>query len=67
MLGCHIDRISMSAEDNGKSVSLSEDLTISYTTSATLSYRSYDPVKKVRGRAMTAEVPTSEKEAGKTA
>ncbi|MDP9901043.1 type VI secretion system tube protein Hcp [Variovorax ginsengisoli] len=67
MLGCHIDRISMSAEDKGKSVSLSEDLTISYTTSATLSYRSYDPIKKVRGRATTAEVPTSEKEAGKTA
>lgn len=66
MLGCHIDRLSMNAEDNGKSVQLSEELTISYTTSATVSYRSYDPVKKIRGRAMTAEIPTSEKEAGKT-
>lgn len=64
LLDCHIDRIALSAEDGGKSVSLAEDLTISYTTSATVSYRSYDPIRKSRSRATTAELPTSDREAG---
>ncbi len=59
LLGCHIDRLSLSAEDDGKSVSLSEDLTISYTESVTISYRSYDATKKTRGSATTAEIPNS--------
>lgn len=61
LLGCHIDRISFSADDSGKAVDLSEDLVISYETSANLSYRAYDPVKKMRAGVMTASIPASEK------
>ncbi len=65
LLGCHIDRISFGADDSGKSVDLSEDLVISYETSASLSYRAYDPVKKMRAGVMTALIPASEKDATK--
>jgi len=64
LTGCRIDRISLSASDSGKSISLSENLVISYTDKATLKYRPFNRVTKVRGNASTADIPPSDPSKG---
>ncbi len=49
MLGCHIDSIDLEIADDAKQVKVSESIELSFTTSATISYRSYDKVKKGAG------------------
>ncbi len=66
LLGCHIDKISLSADDAGKEVTITEDLVLSYEKSANFTYRNYDAAKKARSSAKTAQIPPSEKDPGKT-
>lgn len=58
LVGCHIENIALSADDSGKSVSVTERLTISFEESVTFHYRSYDSSTRSRPKAMTTRVET---------
>ncbi|MDY0745966.1 type VI secretion system tube protein Hcp [Paucibacter sp. R3-3] len=57
--GCHIDKIDLSASDSGKTIALSEDVTISFTKQAGLTYRSYPKASKSRTSAAPAVIPAN--------
>lgn len=62
MVDCHIENISLSADDSGKSVSVTERLTLSFEKTITFHYRSYDPTTRSRTKAMTAVVKTPDED-----
>lgn len=59
LVDCHIESISLSADDSGRAVSVSENIELSFEKSITLNYRSYDPAQRIRNKAVTALVDTS--------
>lgn len=56
LVGCHIESISLDGDDSGKSVTLGENLVLSFEKSITFSYRSFNAINQSRANAKTAIV-----------
>lgn len=61
LVGCHIESISLNGDDSGKSVTLAENLVLSFEESITFSYRSFNAITQSRANAKTAIVKTPSK------
>lgn len=53
----YVERISVSASDNGKSVAVTESISLSFRSAVTLTYRAYDASSRSRNKPITANIP----------
>lgn len=51
-----VEKISVSASDNGKSVAVTESISLSFRSAVTLSYRTYDAASKSRNKPITSRI-----------